>query len=224
MNAPKTVTLQVKRRDKRTGSERIDCRLFVMSEHQRRTWDEVVARLVLSGTCDRADAEHGVARVVAKLLGGTMPRDRDASIFHRLRLTFPILKPKQIEALPRAGCPDGWIEAANLVLLSKTTGRTRAVHLFFTPEQAVAYNDALVAIRELNNLTRDDAWTFLNRTIGALLCGLAFSPDAHEVLRDLAEHFPMVSDDFVDALPLATEDDLLRWSFTTTPEEGDAVT
>ena len=211
----RTITLAVSRR-RRGGVVEKAVRLFTMNENQRRAFDDATSEIVLGGGCSRPEAELGVEKVVGQLLAGAMPGPQDPTSFHRLRLAFPILKPKQIEALPRAGCPDGWIEAVVISLVTaRPVRRVRSALLRFDDAQARMFNDALPLVMEWNSLSRDDAWLFLINTVGALVSGKALDGGGNELIEDLKATFPALSEAEAAALPEATEEDVARWAFTT---------
>lgn len=204
-----------------------DLRLFWMSDPQAELFENTVqALLVTNGRVTREQATEVVERFVIRLLAGQMPRETDPTSFHRMRLSFPILKREQIEACPRAGCPEGWIEALVLTL-GNAQGAHTAVHYELSAGQCTAFNDGLVEIMARNRCTRDEAWVCLNNLVGMLItAGVPEAKSVEQFIADMAEKFPKLAitdatlDDEKNNPRRATEDDVRRWSFTMVSREA----
>lgn len=192
-------------KDKRHGTR--ETRVFVMSDAQSKAYDVAVRHLTLSTAAMRTEIEGAVENVIVKLMSGAMPTERDPAVFHRLRLAFPIMKDKQFRKLPTVGCPDGWVPGVGIPLV--VDGTVRTVRVDFTPDQSRAFNDAIFAVKSLNNCSRDDAWLFTTKTVGALMSGYEVKDDDHDVVQSLAEHFTAVTDAEVKAMPEMSDDDFL---------------
>lgn len=195
---------------------KVDARLYRMSDTQRGLFEEASCTLAISSQRGRAWAEDVVEQTIASMLGGKMPEPQAPPLLHRLRFVFPTLKPKEMAALPRSGCPEGWLTA--LVMPVKVGIEQWIARLDLSKEQAIAYNDAIAAVQGINRVCRDEAWLFVNNTVGALCCGMTSSREG-PVIDDLAAVFPVLSVDEVSALPRATARDIEDMCYTTAPEE-----
>ena len=181
-----------------------------------------------------AAAAHVVQKAVVDMLGGKMPSESMPAAFHHLRMAFPILRPRDVKKLLRAGCPRGRITALVLqvemenrnkppLVLSggEVHGRKRLTVLVeLDQDQADFHADATREIMERDECTKDDAWLWVNNLIGQLLAGaiLKETEGTHEILLlRAAGLFQGLTEKEALAMPLATEDDVRRWSFTEDP-------
>lgn len=212
-------TIIIARRPKGRDDVPPEVRLFWMNDKQAAVYNTATTGLMRRGVT-RPEAEGSVESVLQLMFEGHMPREQDPGIFHEMRILFPIINDTGYEKLPIAGAPNGWIEQAILYLQDKKG--PRAVRFEFNPRQRNAYNEAIAAVHELNELSRDDAWMFVNNTVGALISGMASHEQEHPVLQELADAFPTISHKVVKRLPHATEEDVKRWSFRPCNDESAA--
>ena len=216
----------------RNGDRPPEIRLFTMSDRQAALFARVASALTKSVTrpLTQEQAEGLVEKTIANMLGGQMPPETAPRAFHELRIHFPILKPPQIRKLLRFGCPAGRIEAMVITFACQGVG-LRQCFCEFDTDQADAFNDA---IEELTNDAenydhetgeptlidhRDSAWVQICSFTGRLLSGAelnkpaADEPERPFFLLRLVGLFQSLTSEERAELPLATEDQLRRWSF-----------
>lgn len=195
---------------KRTGQDK-QVRLFEMTDDQAELFEAVVAELSQQTHTSVEDCFDIVQGVVCNMLLGTMPPEHSPTVMFRLRLKFPILKPAQLFALPRAGCPDGWIEA--VVLQVKVEGQPLTVLFDFDMLQADFFNEGIETFQKRNGDTRDLAWQSMIAIVGRLSSGAPLLPGAEFFFKMAGALFPPLSPAQVLAMPLATEEDVRRWCY-----------
>jgi len=210
-------TIALKATPRRPGA-RLEVRLFSMNDRQSKLFEDLVEVLVRTGV-PVPQAAVVVEKAVVSLLAGKMPAESLPSAFHRMRLTFPILKPKDVKRLPRAGCPRGRVTAVVLQMAlpqeDAAAPTTRTVLLRLDRDQADFYNDAIADVSRRDGCTKDEAWEWTTNLVGRMIAGAVLKGKTDEVLLMRAVNlFPGLTKEEAFALPLATEEDLRRWSFT----------
>lgn len=188
-------------------------RLFRMNKRQAELFESAVIGLARVSRVSIKTASQEVEKSIVKMFGGQMPSENSSRLFCDLRLAFPILKPRDIRQLPRAGCPRGRI--TTIILQIAFDNNKRSVLVAFDKDQADWYADAIEEIMARDGCTKDDAWLWANKVIGRLLAGAEVEDVTEEVLLMRAVNlFGGLSKEEAMELPLATEDDVERWSFT----------
>lgn len=229
-------TICITTRPKRMGGKE-EIRLFTMNERQATLFVAVAKALARTSNIPLENAAVVVEKTVVTMLGGKMPAENAPSCFHDMRLAFPVLRAKDVRKLPRAGCPRGRVTALVLqVNLAKEDAKPKPILLVpgrpppeppepdelrrtilveFDKDQADFYNEAIREIMHRDGCTKDEAWVWVNNLIGILLAGAEMKKDCQEMLLMRAVNlFPGLDRKQVLAMPLATEDDVRRWSFT----------
>lgn len=191
-------------------------RLYTMTHFQATLFRDTLRR---TAGVDRAAAELSLERVVVRMLAGESKLTEDCHpALAQLQAAFPRLVGKRVAALPRSGCPAGWIEAI-VMTLNVDEGRTRCILYKFTQQQAIAFNNALTAIQGVTQCDRDQAWLAAQKAVGRLIGGARPGDGAEPLLAHLADAFPAEELRDVVRRPAADEQDLARWSFTREPME-----
>lgn len=210
-------TLVLSARKKLPGAP-VEVRLFTMTEEQAKLYTKVVAELVRQGVPETM-AESMTEDVINKMMGGTMPSDRMPRVFHELRLKFPILRPKDVRALPLRGCPRGHVRGIILPIRithedAPEVDDERVIRYDLSGGQADVFNQAIAQVQKMDNCSRDDAWEFCCKIVGRLLAGAnPVEHGAHPMLVRLAEHFSGLTWSEAIALPRATEADVRLLQF-----------
>lgn len=214
------ITLTVRKRV--TGTPEI--RLFTMNAGQAEAFARAVART--EGHVDVVSPK--VERAIASLLAGAQPKETDAPEIVKLAGVFRPLTTVQVEALPRAGCPEGWIESL-IMAVHRSRGRggrrdVRVVTIRYDMDrdQQVAFNDAVTAIQAMFEVCRDTAWLKAMQLVQRLLGGAQATLQGKEgpgrdLVAPLSVAFPPTTLDDLLLRPLADEQDVMRWSFTRAP-------
>lgn len=192
-------------------------RLFKMNKRQAEMFENAVVSLARVSRVPLQAASQEVEKTVVKMLGGQIPNENSSRLLCDMRLAFPILKPKDIKAMPRAGCPRGRITA--IVLQISFDNNKRSILVDFDTDQADWYADAIEEIMQRDRCTKDDAWLWANKIVGRLLAGAELQAPTPEqpmemILMRAVNLFEGLSKEKAMELPLATEDDVERWSFT----------
>ncbi len=197
---------------KRPGGE-LEVRLFTMNDVQAELFCDVAVALSRAGKIPLKNAAAAVEKTVISMLAGKMPREGMPTAFHRLRLAFPVLRHKDVQALPRAGCPRGRISA--IVMQMELEDGPRTVRLDLDEDQADYYNEAIRKVMHSDGMKKDEAWLLINGMIGRFLQGADLKEGVDDIffLR-AAGLFQGLTKEEAMALPLATEADVRRWSFT----------
>ena len=204
---------------KEPGQEHGSNRLFVFNQQQRTSFNRIVRELSQGSGMPLEKAEDMVTLAVGKMLEGKMPVQGDPDSFYELRTAFPILDtPEKVNALPVAGRPEGWITAMNTALKNKSTDQTKPAHVEFDQDQAIAFNNALVAFEVVADADADNAWLIAIQIVTGILCGIEFDREtapagAMDVIDDLAKEFRQLMTEELTALPEPTDEQLRRWSF-----------
>lgn len=195
----------------RAHPDRPVLRLFKFDARQAAWFERAVAGLQADGG-SAVEASNTVEQIVLAYLMG---REPGGSLLLTLRLgrsLFPVLSDADVEQLPRSGAPVGRIAACVIVL---TTGPGHPmVPMFcqFTNEQADAFNMALHTLTAEGKMARDDAWHVLVEAAGKFL--VAPPEKIDPALAGMAEVFQPAD---AEKLRVATEEDFVRWAFTTAP-------
>lgn len=203
-------------KEKKPGASQV-VRLFKMNKRQTELFESAVVGLARVSRVPLLAASQEVEKTVAKMLGGRMPSENSSRLFCDMRLAFPILKPKDIRAMPRAGCPRGRITA--IVLQIAFDDNKRSVLVTFDIDQTDWYEDAIEEIMQRDGCTKDDAWLWANKVVGRLLAGAELQTPTPEqpmemILIRAVGLFEAMSKEEAMEIPLATEADVERWSFT----------
>ena len=207
----KTIAITT-REKKKDGANEV--RLFSMTDRQAGLFEACIRALTNVSKRPLEQCAAEVERAIVKLLGGKMPVEHAPRIFLDLRQAFPILRPKDVRKLPRAGCPRGRIEGLVLQTATKD-GEKRTVLVKLDRDQTNFYNDAIRECWERDGCSKDDAWLWVNNLIGQLLAGAELKEKTDEMLLMRAVNlFPGLTEEEAKALPLATEDDVRKYSFT----------
>lgn len=192
-------------------------RLFVMDDRQARWFARACASITaLSGNPWKSN--ELVEHVVVHFLQGKEPGMGSPKSLLLGRSLFPVLTDSEVAQLPRSGAPRGRI--TSLVFQLEVTPKDkpaelRTVRFDMTRDQADAYNIALFDLQEEHTMTRDDAWHTLNTVVARLLQGATLTETANDTVRRLAGVFSTID---LTTAPLATEDDVRRWTFTDAPQ------
>lgn len=209
----RVIILRVK--ENRPGAD-VEFRLFKMSEAQSMLFHDTTLKLVESGRMTLQGAAAVIEKVVISMLEGKVPASRMPAVFHQMRVVFPTLKAKAVRALPRAGCPRGPVKALVTQVVVKKSKEARTVLIEFDRDQVAFYADAMREVMDQEDITKDEAWLWLNNLIGQLLAGCTLKNEKTEelILMRAVALFPGMTEKAALALPLATEEDVERWSFT----------
>lgn len=163
-------------------------RVYTMSDEQV----AVAERAIRRTAAPAGVAEQRVRVAITHMLAGTPITEETHPEIVKMARWFRPLTTAQVEALPRTGCPDGWVQA--LILPIGTRRWTRVVRYDLTRQQMVAVNDAIAALtgedvpgEDYN--ARDVAWQRVVTIVSRLLNGIRPTDD---IERDLAEHFPTI--------------------------------
>ncbi len=196
-------------------------RLYPMTRHERAVFEDTVCRLILSRRLTRLQASNVCEAVATVWMWGDVTRVTGSTqkwVLDQLR-SFPRLSRRRLETLPAFGCPDGRVEAFNMVVVADPNDKVstrRMVHVAMNEEQADLFNE-LLEILVAQEGSRDSAWIFLVKTIATIVTGAQHILDsAHEVLVRIRDAFAHLD---VATLPVATEADICRWSFGVEKEE-----
>lgn len=219
-------------RPKRPGSKE-EIRLFTMNKRQVDLFFAVAETLRDTSQIPFEKAAMIVQKTVIAMLGGKMPSESAPRAFLEMRLAFPTLRPRDILKLPRAGCPRGRVmamvlqvtmqeakPAPTLVVPGQPEPKAqpeirRTILIEFDKDQADFYNEAIREIMDRDQCSKDDAWLWINNLIGRLFAGAEMKDGCQEMLLMRAVNlFPAFDRQQVEKMPLATEDDVRRWSFT----------
>ncbi len=218
-------TIPIKTTPKRPNAKE-EVRLFTMNDDQAELFSMVVASVAKNEKVPLANAAAYIEKVVAQLFDGKNPPENANPVFLRMRRAFPILRPRDIKKLPRAGCPSGTIKAMVLQVNVPTTITNeegvekvdvkRTILIKFDEDQSRFHRDAIDEVMDRDGCSKDDAWLFVNQMIGLLMAGgtLKEKNTDEMILMRAVNLFPHVSLDEISKYPEATEEDVRRWSFT----------
>lgn len=198
-----------------------EVRLFTMNDRQAKLFESMVYSLSETSDIPINQAAIEIERMAISMLGGKLPHPSLPSTFHEMRLIFPILKGKDIRALPRTGCPRGRITALVITItVPDRLGKehkmvSRAVLFELDKDQADYFNEGIEKVMEGDDVSKDFAWLIMKKMVERLLGGAdlvegvddIFFLRAAGLFQALATHEAM-------ALPLASERDVRDWSFT----------
>jgi len=187
-------------------------RLVRFSAEQRDAYDRAVVAVAIETGRGRAEADRAVLGMAIGFLAGRAARPDAPFWVHRLARAFPRLSQQEIAALPRCGCPDGWVCA--VVVAVSDGARAKTILIEFDRDQAVAFNDALGAVQEISQVTRDQAWGHLCGVVARLTVGKS-PTDGDEFEAALAEHFPAWPKRRLEMTSPATDEDIERCAFRT---------
>lgn len=184
-------------------------RIYTLSDRQLTAMRRAIGRTA----GDPAAAESRVRTAVARLLAGVPVTEETHPEIVKLSRWFRPLTTADVEALPRTGCPDGWVQA--LLIPVATRRWTRILRYDLTGAQTVAVNDAIAAVtaaaeqhQSVDYTPRDLAWQEVVAAVTRLLSGQRPTRDWE---RDLAEHFPALRMwDLVARCDEASEHDVLE--------------
>lgn len=187
-------------------------RLFKFDDAQAAWFERAVSGLQANGGT-AIEASNMVEQIVVSYLLGREPGGGLLLTLRLGRSLFPVLTDADVERLPRAGAPVGRI-AAIVVVVTEGPGTPMIPMLCqFTHAQADAFNIALHALTTAGKMPRDDAWHVLVEVAGKLLIGTP--PEKHDPVFDgMVEAFRPID---ASMLTVATEEDFVRWAFTTAP-------
>ena len=206
------------------GSEP-EVRLFTMSDPQANLFEVMAISLAKSSNIPLDQAAVVIEKMAISMLGGKLPHESLPATFHEMRLIFPILKGKDIRALPRVGCPRGRITA--LIMTINVPDRltfgpgvkpemvSRTVMFKLDKDQADFFNEGIEKVMEGDDVTKDFAWILIKKLVERLLGGADLVDGVDDIffLRAVGL-FQTLSTVEAMALPLASERDVRDWSFT----------
>ena len=213
-NVRRTIVIPVR---KLMPGSREELRLYTMNDDQVALYESVVRALALGGNLPITEADKHLMRTVLMLFRGKVPPAGAPPLFRDLRAAFPILTRKDIEALPRNGCPRGR-QTALVFSISVKVGddqkEIRMVRFDMSPHQREVFYQAIGEISRRDGCSRDDAWEFVHKVVGRLLQGANVVNSPGPLLVRLAEAFAGMGDKRATSLPVATEDDVRKFLFT----------
>lgn len=204
----------------RRAGQPAETRAFVMTEEQAAYFEGCVVALMENEGCSRSVASIHVEKLLTTLLAGRMPPENSPTWLMRLRAKFPKLTRRQLRTLKRAGCPQGRIRAF-VVQLAKDDGPKRTVLVSLDDDQSDWFRDAIREGMERDQMTKDEAWMFAIELATRFLTGQTLKEQTDDlILLRAAGLFQPWGEGEFEALPEATETDLLEHSFTEDRSHG----
>jgi len=209
------VPLQVTKRMPRAKPE---VRLFSMDQKQAETYDAVVRGLAERGPMPVGTADGHVLKVVTFLLQGAPVPLGAPHVFDQMRTVFPVLSAKDIESLPRHGCPRGRQRAVILtiaVAVGDEQKELRTVRYDFNPHQREVFHQSVGELARRASCSRDEAWETITKLVGRTLSGgHPVDGPVDRITVRLTEAFVSMTNEEAFALPRATDSDVRELQFT----------
>lgn len=213
----KILTFHVQKKLKGSKSE---MRLFTFSDRQADLYTDITIALANKTGVPLEEADASMVKTVTRLFAGQMPPPGAPKFFHEMRLAFPILRTKDVEALPRFGCPRGKQPAVILSMviaqdMDRKPAMIRLVRFDMTPHQQDVFFQGVGQIVREDRCSRDDAWQKCVMMVGRFIRGDEIVGDRpHRLAVRFAEAFAQLDDRRAINMPVASEDDIRLLQFT----------
>lgn len=195
-------------------------RLFTMSRHQADLFHSLTESVANGSGMAKNCAASLVEETVCNMLNGKEPPEEAKPIFHQIRTAFPVLRRRDIQRLPRSGCPDWPVKGVVIALPSSREPSGMFVFTYrFDEDQQNFFRNLVEAIVDAG-CCLDRAWLVGTSMVGRLIEGADCStfPLQFMVLRGVGLFSAIPHDKLLERTP-TTEDDLAELTFTNRPIE-----
>lgn len=208
---------------KKLPGSKSEMRLFTFGDRQADLYTDITIALANKTGVSLDEADTSMVKTVTRLLAGQLPPSGSPKFFHEMRLAFPILSTKDVEALPRFGCPRGKQPAVILAMviaedMEGNPATNRLVRFDMTPHQQDVFYQGVGEIAREDRCSRDEAWQTCVKMVGRFIRGdeiIGHRP--HRLAVRFAEAFAQLDDRRAINLPAASDDDIRLLQFTEEP-------